>query len=222
MNVALLGPPGSGKGTQAVLLAARLGLHHLSTGDLLRDEARSRSELGRTASQYMDAGRLVPDEIVVEAVRRRLSTLSPNSGFVLDGFPRTLPQALAVERILQEVSRCLPQVVSIDISEEATLKRLSGRLTCPKCHAVFHAEAKPPRDDNICDNCGSQLIRRSDEDARALRERLEAYAAEVEGILSFYRERGTLSRVSGEGSIEEVSQRILAALSLDQHDNPEK
>lgn len=198
-------------------MASCLGLYHLSTGDLLRDEVRSGSELGAAARQYMDSGRLVPDEVVLGAVRQRLGTFSANRGFILDGFPRTLPQAIALEQAVEEAGLCLPKAVVIEVSEETLLGRLSGRLTCPQCHAIYHLQAKPPRDERICDNCGTELIRRPDEDARVLGERLRVYAGETEPVRSFYRKRGALVEVSGDGRIEEVSERILSALRLHSH-----
>jgi len=222
MNLILSGPPGSGKGTQAALLASHFGLHHLSTGDLLRDEIRSGSQLGAAAKDYLDSGRLAPDEIVIGAVRQKLTNAGPNSGFLLDGFPRTLAQAAALEQVIHDAHLDPPKVLALQVSEEISLKRLSGRLTCPQCHAVFHAEHKPPRNDRICDNCGTQLVRRADEQPEVLRERLRAYARETEPLLSFYRERGMLVEVPGDASVQEVNKEILSALSRHLDDNPEK
>jgi len=219
MNLVILGAPGSGKGTQAALLASQLGLQHLSTGDLLRDEIRCNSQLGAAAKQYVESGRLVPDEIIIGAMLQRLANASNGRGIIFDGFPRTVAQAVALEQALQEAGLPLPRSVAIEVPEEVLVRRLNGRLTCPGCHAVFHVDTKPPREDSLCDSCGSKLIRRPDEEPQAVRERFQVHAHQAEKVLSFYRDRGALIEVQGEGSPEEVNRQIQSALQRDSHDS---
>lgn len=201
----MLGPPGAGKGTQAKRLAARLDIPHVSTGDMLRAARRKGTEMGEKAAEYMDAGKLVPDEVVIGIVRDRLDEDDAERGFILDGFPRTRPQAEA----LADMGVELDAVINIDVADDEVVSRLGGRLSCPSCGAVYHEEANPPSEDDVCDNCGHQgLVKREDDQPEAIRERLEEYHQKTAPLIEFYDGRGVLENVDGVGSPDEVTDRI--------------
>ncbi len=202
----MLGPPGAGKGTQAKRLADRLEIPHVSTGDMLREARRKGTELGEKAAEYMEAGRLVPDKVVIGIVRERLQEDDAETGFILDGFPRTRPQAEA----LAEMGVELDAVVNIDVSDDEVVNRLGGRLSCPNCGAVYHRDANPPAVDDVCDKCGSEgLITREDDRPEAIRERLEEYHKKTAPLIEFYEQRGVLENVNGEASPDEVADAIV-------------
>ncbi|MDA8066859.1 MAG: adenylate kinase [Thermaerobacter sp.] len=209
MRVLFLGAPGAGKGTQAALLARRLGVPHLSTGDLFRQAVREGTPLGREAQAYMDRGELVPDAVVVGMVRERLQG---ETGFVLDGFPRTLPQARALEEELAVLAAPLDAAVLLEVPEELILRRLTARRLCRSCGAVYHLEFHPPRIPGRCDRCGGELYQRDDDREETVRRRLEVYRQETAPVAQFYRDRGLLRQVDGTGSEEEVSHRVASAL----------
>jgi len=204
----MLGPPGAGKGTQAQRLAAELGVPQISTGVMLRDARRNGSELGRKAGEYMDAGGLVPDEVVIGLVAERLQDSDAVKGFILDGFPRTVEQAEALESMGVK----LEAVVNIVVSEDELVRRLGGRLSCPNCGASFHAEFQPPKVDGVCDECQGELVRREDDKPEAILGRMAAYHAKTQPLVEYYRQAGILVEVDGIGSPEDVYQRVTKAI----------
>lgn len=205
----MLGPPGAGKGTQAQRLSEHLSVPQISTGDMLREARRSGSELGLEAARYMDAGDLVPDEVVIGLVGERLEKSDADNGFILDGFPRTVDQAEALESMGVE----LAAVISISVSEEEVIRRLGGRLSCPDCGASFHQEFQPPQVKGVCDECGGQLIRREDDRPDAIRERLTNYNAKTQPLVEYYTQAGLLCEIDGAGTPDEVYQRVLSAIA---------
>ncbi len=207
MRVILFGPPGAGKGTQAVKLAAKLRVPHISTGDILRHHAEKGTKLGQKAHEYMAAGKLVPDELVIEMVRRRLREKDAQRGFILDGFPRTLAQAKALEEFAT-----IDMVVNLYLDPEDLVKRSTGRLVCPKDDTVYHVLTNPPKQRGICDRCGSKLIQREDDREDVVRTRIGTYDERTEPLCQYYKEKGLLRDVYGSGHIEEVGERIVAAL----------
>jgi adenylate kinase len=205
----MLGPPGAGKGTQAQQLAEEFDIPQISTGDMLRSARRKGTELGKEAAKFMDAGELVPDEVVIGIVKERLSEPDAEGGFILDGFPRTVGQAEALDQMGVE----LEAVLNIEVSEEEVVRRLGGRLSCPNCGATFHEEFKPPTEEGVCDECGSDLVKRPDDRPEAIRERLKAYHAKTAPLVDYYRDQGVLIDVDGEGTPDEVYGRAEAAIS---------
>jgi len=215
-RLVLLGAPGVGKGTQAELLCERLGACHLSTGDIFR-AAKSCPPEERTpaldaALGYMQRGELVPDETVLSLVRERKDCLRCGGGFLLDGFPRTVKQAEALQQILKDEQIPLDGVLDYELPMDEVIKRLSGRRTCAGCKAVFHVVTRPPERDGVCDHCGGKLYQREDDRPESIRVRLETYARSTAPLTDFYRKLGLLISVSAQGSPEEISQRTLAAL----------
>jgi adenylate kinase len=215
-RLVLLGAPGVGKGTQAELLSQRLGACHLSTGDIFR-AAKTLDECDRTpainrALDYMRRGDLVPDETVLALVAERAGCLRCGGGFLLDGFPRTVAQAEALEKVLDDQDVSLQAVVNYDMPIEKIVARLSGRRTCSACKAVFHVQSRPPRIENICDHCGGRLQQREDDRTESVRVRMEAYERSTAPLTEFYRRQGLLVPVSAEGTPDEIFSRTLAAL----------
>jgi adenylate kinase len=200
----LLGSPGAGKGTQAQRLAETLGVPHVASGDLFREHMDQGTELGREAQAYIDRGDLVPDEVTIRMVAERLARPDCASGFVLDGFPRTVAQAQALERALGKMGMALDVVPLIQVGEEVALARLAGRWTCSECGVVFHALFNPPRQAGVCDVCGGELYQRSDETPEAHRHRLLVYRDQTAPLVDYYRRSGLLVELDGEPSIEEV------------------
>ncbi|HID10767.1 MAG TPA: adenylate kinase [Candidatus Latescibacteria bacterium] len=214
MRLVLFGPPGAGKGTQAKKLQTKLGIPQISTGDILREARRQGTELGRRAAEYMDQGELVPDEVILELVRERLSQPDCRDGFVLDGFPRTIPQAEGLEGILEEMGRPLDRVVSLTVPDEVIVERLSARRVCGRCGQEYNLKTCPPRWDEVCDRCGGELVQRPDDRPETIRERLRVYKEKTEPLGSFYRERGLWAKVDGVGGVEEVFGRVRRALGI--------
>lgn len=214
MNLVLLGAPGSGKGTQASLLGQRLKVPAVSTGLIFREVVREDSPLGRQVVAHMSKGQLVPDEIVVEIVQERLSKGDCQKGFILDGFPRTLKQAEALSDLLQMKGRNLDAVVNFDVDPEELIRRLSGRRVCRKCGAAYHISFAPPSKKDRCDGCGGDLYQREDDKRETIEKRLAIDRAETRPVISFYDRRGLVKNVSGLGTAEEVSGRILKSLGL--------
>lgn len=212
----LLGAPGVGKGTQAELLAANLGACHLSTGDIFRAakamDASERSPALTAALDYMRRGELVPDDTVLALVAERIGCLRCGGGFLLDGFPRTVAQAEALEKLLREQNLKLDAVLSYELPLEKVVARLSGRRTCPNCKAVFHIEARPPKVEGVCDHCGGKLYQREDDRPEAVRVRMHAYEESTAPLADFYRRRNLLVPISAEGTPEEIYARSVHAL----------
>jgi adenylate kinase len=210
-RVILLGPPGSGKGTQSVGLAEELGVPHIATGDLFRAAMAAKSDLGKLAEGYISNGNLVPDEVVNGLMQERLG--QPDcEGFVLDGYPRTLPQAEALDAILTQLGRPINIAVDIAVDDEVIVERAAGRLVCPNCGAIYHLTSKPPLEAGICDVCRGGLIARADDQPETVRHRLAVYHRTTMPVLDFYRERGVLRQVNGEASREKVGEDVRAQL----------
>ena len=211
MKLVLLGPPGAGKGTQAVLISEKYEIPHISTGDILRDAVKQGTELGRYANSYMSRGELVPDELVIGIVVERLQQPDCVSGFLLDGFPRTVAQAEALDKALSERHRELDAVVSLEVEEAEVARRLSGRRVCTECGAIYSStgyEQTP----QICESCGGELITRSDDEPDAIRRRMQVYKAQTEPLVIYYSEKGILQRIPAVGTVEEVFDRIARSL----------
>ncbi len=212
MRIVLLGAPGSGKGTQAKLLTDRFGIPQVSTGDLLRDALVSGSELGRLAKEAMEAGRLVSDEVVLKIIQERLRKPDTGTGFVLDGFPRNISQAEALDKLLGSIAQPLDAVLLLEIDPDVLLQRLTGRLTCPQCGRVYNLYTKPPKIDGQCDFDGSELMQRSDDKQSTIENRLRVYQAHTQPVAEFYAKQDKLLTIEAEGEIAEISKRISEAL----------
>jgi adenylate kinase len=213
MNLILLGPPGAGKGTQAKRLEDRHGLVQLSTGDMLRAVVASGVPLGQQAKEIMAAGKLMPDELMIEMIADRISKPDCATGFILDGFPRTVPQAEALDRMLEEKGLKLDHVIEMKVDDAALVERITGRYTCAKCGQGYHDKFQTPKADGVCDVCGStEFTRRADDNAETVTTRLAAYHKQTAPILPYYKERGVLETVDGMADIDVVTEQIEALL----------
>ena len=212
MIVVLLGPPGSGKGTQAKKIVAEKGWAHLSTGDMLRAAIKSGSELGVQAKKFIDQGMLVPDELVVNLIGERMKAEDCRRGFVLDGFPRNVSQAVVLDQMLKVAGQSVGRVVLFDIADESLVKRLSGRRTCSQCSAMYHIEAVKPRTQGICDHCGSDLVQRSDDQAEVILNRLKVYHQQTEPLIQFYRDQAKLVTLDAAKATDDVNRSLTRAL----------
>jgi adenylate kinase len=209
MNLILLGPPGAGKGTQAKFLVKAFNIPQVSTGDILRGAVKEQSPMGLKAKEFMDAGALVPDEVVVGIVRERLARPDCENGFILDGFPRTVAQADALKCTLGEMCKSIEHVVSIVVDNEELLQRITGRRTCRSCGRGFHVEFDPPKREGICDECGGELYQRDDDSEDTMRKRLDVYDRQTAPLIDYYERESLLRTVQGTGSIEDILQRIM-------------
>lgn len=212
MNLVFLGPAGSGKGTQAKRLERDYGVVQISTGDLLREAVRTGSELGQLAGPLMAEGRLVPDALVIDVIEERFRAGGLERGFLLDGFPRTLPQAEALDRMLERNGLGLDRVLSLEVPSELLIERITGRRSCPKDGSVFHVVNHPPKREGVCDRCGAALIQRDDDTREKLEKRLEAFQAEIPRVEEYYRAKGLLSVIPGTGAPDETYADIRRAL----------
>ncbi len=210
MRLVLLGPPGAGKGTQAHRLADYYGIRLIATGDIFRQNLRNETPLGLKAKSYMEAGELVPDDIVIEMLLEELR--KQQNGFLLDGFPRTIPQALALEEALAEMGRPVHAVLKFEIPDDVTVARLTGRRTCKRCERTYNLESKPPRVESVCDACGGPLVQRDDDTEETVRHRLEVYHRDTEPLQKFYWDRGLLREVNAVGEVEEITRRTIVTL----------
>jgi adenylate kinase len=213
LNLVLLGPPGSGKGTQGERLQEDFHLPYYATGDILRAAVRDETELGREAKEYMDRGDLVPDEVIVGVIGERIAQHEAADGFILDGFPRTIVQAEALDSKMTELGRELTAALLIDVTDDEVVRRLGGRRTCVKNGHVFHVEFDPPKNEGVCDVCGARLEVRDDDKPEVIRHRLEQYHEKTEPLISRYEEAGILRRIDGSLSPDEVGDRIRAMLA---------
>jgi len=200
-----LGPPGAGKGTQAKLLSQRMGFLHLSTGDLLREAVKNQTPLGKKAKEYMDRGELVPDELIVQLIEE---TMPKDGNVILDGFPRTVNQALALEEMLKGKGEKISKVLFFDVADEVIIDRLSGRRVCSKCGAVYHVKYNPPKVEGVCDLCGGSLVQRDDDKEEVVKKRLEVYRKQTQPLVEFYQDRGIIYRLDAEKGVEELFEEV--------------
>ncbi|MBI5145267.1 MAG: adenylate kinase [Candidatus Omnitrophica bacterium] len=219
MKIILLGPPGAGKGTQAKALSENLNLPHISTGDILRQNVSGDTELGKNAKAYMEQGTLVPDALVTEMLAKRFDQPDIKDGFILDGYPRNIHQAKALDELLKERAITIDLVFYLETSEPVIIKRLSGRLVCAKCGVNFHITNMPPKVNGICDFCGGKLYQRTDDKEETIKRRLEVYKKEVASLISYYEQAGKLKRVPADEEAGIVLERLIK-LAQDYHDSP--
>lgn len=212
MNLVFLGPPGSGKGTQALRVAKELNLTHISTGDLLREAVKNMTELGRQAEEFMNSGNLVPDELIVKLIEEKISNGDEGNGVILDGFPRTMPQAESLKKMFEQNQEHLDSAVLLEVSDEEVVKRLSGRWFCPKCNAGYNYPSNRPKQEGLCDSDGQELLRRPDDDEAVVKNRLDVYKKQTQPIEEFYRQESILKEIKGEQQPDVVFQDILAAV----------
>ena len=213
MRLVLLGPPGAGKGTQAERIAARYGIPHLSTGNMLREAVAADTEVGQRAKAIMDAGRLVPDDVMNRLIADRVALPDAKRGFVLDGFPRTVAQAEALDELLERRDQRLDAVLELAVDDDALVDRISGRFACAKCGAGYHDRFKQPQVEGTCDVCGSrEFVRREDDKPETVRARLKAYHAQTAPLLPYYRDKGLLAAVDGMAEIDEVSSQVFVQI----------
>ena len=212
MNLILLGAPGAGKGTQAKMISEKYGIPQIATGDMLREAVAKGTELGKKAKEYMDRGELVPDEIVIGIVKERLQQPDCEKGFILDGFPRTLAQAEALDEMLKELGKEIDAVINISVPEEEVVKRIAYRRTCRNCGAVYHLIYNPPKEDGKCDKCGGELYQRDDDKEETVRERFKVYRERTEPLIDYYKKKGLLYDVDGTKDINGVFEEITKIL----------
>ena len=197
MNIILLGPPGAGKGTQAELIKANYPILHISTGDMFREAVSNATAMGMEAKKYMDAGQLVPDEVTIGVVEERLSQPDCSNGFLLDGFPRTIPQAEALDKVLAKMGKEVELALEITVPDAILIERMTGRVSCSKCKAVYNTKFSPPVQAGVCDKCGGELVQRSDDKEETVKNRLKVYAEQTQPLLSYYEKAGKLKSLDG-------------------------
>lgn len=214
MNVVFLGPPGAGKGTQAEVICRQRGMEHISTGDMLRGAVEAGTPVGLRAKQYMEKGLLVPDEVVVDIVAERVSRNGGIKSFILDGFPRNLNQAKALDKTLNSLKEKLDAVFYFAVLEETAIARLTGRWTCPGCGANYHQKYMPPQKTGICDKCGKALQQRPDDKVKTVEERLKVYKKQTASLISYYEKKGLLRKINADKEVREVYEEVAKALDL--------
>jgi adenylate kinase len=211
-RVVLLGPPGAGKGTQAKLLQEKFAVCQISTGDILRKAVAEKTPLGKEAARYIDQGALVPDDLIVKLVAERLKGKDCESGFILDGFPRTIPQAESLDSILKELGLSLNRVLLVQVPRSVIIERLAGRRSCKDCGALAHMTFSPPQKAGVCDRCGGELYQRHDDEEETVANRLKVYENQTAPLIDYYRKRNLLREIDGVGTIEDIRGRVVGAL----------
>jgi adenylate kinase len=212
MRLILLGPPGAGKGTQAKDLVQKYGIPQISTGDILRKNLADKTPLGLEAKKFMDKGELVPDSVVVGIVKERLKEADCKKGYILDGFPRTVPQAEALDAALADMKTPIDKVLSIEVPDTELVKRLGGRRTCRACQAGYHVAFKPSKKEGVCDSCGGELYQRDDDKEEAIKNRLKVYQSSTAPLINYYKAKGLLAAVDGVGGMKDILDRMVRAL----------
>lgn len=212
MRLIIMGPPGAGKGTQAARIVKKYGIPHISTGDIFRQNLKERTPLGLKAKEYMDKGLLVPDEVVVAIVEDRLKKEDCQKGFLLDGFPRTVPQADSLDGVLEKMNVKLDKAININVDKGVLIERAVGRRMCKECGATYHVKFNPPKQQDICDLCGGKLIQREDDREETVTKRIEVYLQQTQPLIQYYRDKGLLVEINGEQGIDEVFQDITRAI----------
>ena len=212
MKIIMLGAPGAGKGTQAKMIAEKYGIPHISTGDIFRYNIKNGTELGKEAKKYMDQGLLVPDELTVKILLDRVAQDDCKNGYVLDGFPRTIPQAEVLEEALTKLGDRIDYAINVEVPDENIVKRMGGRRACVNCGATYHIEHVPPKKEGICDNCGSELILREDDKPETVKNRLSVYHKQTQPLIDFYNGKGVLRTVDGTVDMKDVFNAIVAIL----------
>lgn len=213
LNIILMGPPAAGKGTQSELIVSNFAVPHISTGDMLRSAVSDKTPLGLKAAEYMNAGKLVPDDVIIGLVEERISKDDCRKGFLLDGFPRTIPQAEALDTMLAKLGRKINSVILLTADDEVLTGRITSRRVCPNCGASYNVNTKKPKVEGVCDSCGATLIQRKDDNAEAFKVRLKAYADQTFSIADYYAKKGVVSEVNALQSIDEVFADVKKALS---------
>lgn len=212
MNLMVFGAPGAGKGTQAKFLVEKYGIPQISTGDMLRAAIAEKTVMGLEAKRYMDAGELVPDSTIIGIIEERLAKEDCKKGFILDGFPRTLAQAEALDELLKKQGKKIDKVLSFEVPDELIIKRIAGRRVCPKCGASYHVEFNPPKKEGICDECGSELIIRKDDNEDTVKNRLSNYHSQTAPLVDFYKDKGVFAQIDGSQKLEKVTQDMFTKL----------
>lgn len=212
MKMILLGAPGAGKGTQAAILSEKFEIPQISTGDIFRQNIKQNTELGKKAKEYMDQGLLVPDELVVDLVKDRLQQPDCEKGYILDGFPRTIPQAEALDAALKNMGTNLDVALNVDVADEVIVERMGGRRVCKACGATFHIKYNTPKSEGICDVCSGELIQREDDKPETVQKRLNVYHEQTKPLIDYYDKQNKLVTVNGVGALEEVTSRVFQAL----------
>lgn len=212
MKIVMLGAPGAGKGTQAKMIAEKYGIPHISTGDIFRANIKNGTELGMEAKKYMDQGLLVPDELTVKILLDRVAEEDCKEGYLLDGFPRTIPQAEVLDKALTELGDAIDYAINVDVPDENIVKRMSGRRACLSCGSTYHMEHIPPKKEGVCDKCGNELVLRDDDKPETVLNRLEVYHKQTQPLIQFYEEKGVLRTVDGTKPMKEVFDSIVEIL----------
>lgn len=214
MRIIMLGAPGAGKGTQAAMLSKKLNIPHISTGDLFRNNIRQGTELGKKAKEYIDKGLLVPDELTINLIKDRLSQDDCKDGFILDGFPRTIPQAEYLDKALKDMGQQIDVTLNIHVEDEEIIKRMSGRRVCPKCGASYHIIYNPTKQDSVCDICKAEVVQREDDKEETVLKRLKTYHEQTEPLIDYYKKQNKLVVAMGQEKLEDTSKEVLRVLGI--------